>query len=105
MLIIQFPLNILSASRVLLPGGSTARRASEKKPGKAITYEQTPEGFAPLQRTLLLTHVAPGLVPVVMEATGTGYSLPGFPCQKRKTKKERAELSLFAMTGTNFADR
>ena len=50
---------------------SAAWQTSEKKPGKAITIEQTPEGFATLQRTLLLTHVAPGQVLVVMEATGT----------------------------------
>jgi transposase len=50
---------------------SAVWQTSEKKLGKAITIEQSPEGFTVLQRTLLLTHVAPGQVLVVMESTGT----------------------------------
>jgi hypothetical protein len=56
---------------------SAVWQPSANKPGKAITIEQTPEGFTVLQRSLSLTHVAPNQVLVVMEATGTGFSLPG----------------------------
>jgi hypothetical protein len=56
---------------------SAVWQTSEKNLGKAITIEQSREGCPVLQRTLFLTHVAPGQLLVVMEATGTGFSLSG----------------------------
>jgi transposase len=50
---------------------SAAWQSAGKKPSKAMSIEQTPEGCASLQRTLVLTHVTPDKVLVVMEASGT----------------------------------
>jgi hypothetical protein len=56
---------------------SAVWQPSANKPSKALRIEQTPDGFTVLQRSLSLTHVAPNQVLVVMEATGTGFSLSG----------------------------
>ena len=50
---------------------TVAWQLPQKNLSKPITIEQTPEGFASLQHTLLATGRAPARILVVMEATGS----------------------------------
>jgi len=50
---------------------TTASLVPGTMPGRALTLDQTPQGFATLQARLLAAGYPPGEILVVMEATGS----------------------------------
>src|SRR5207247_714914 len=64
---------LLVGSDVSATTGTAAWMHTTDQPSRAITFDQTPTGFAELQRRFLARQAEPHAILIVMEARGTSW--------------------------------